>query len=59
MISTVFLGVTEKKEKGTLGLRSRHLHIAIRGFVLLNLQNRPMSAICKCLPMQPELSTPP
>jgi hypothetical protein len=51
--------MNEKKEKGTLGLRSRHLHIAIRGFVLLNLQNRPMSAICKCLPMLPELSTPP
>jgi hypothetical protein len=33
MISSVLIGVTEKKEKGTRGQRSWHLHIAIRGFV--------------------------
>ena len=59
MISPVLFGVTEKKERGTRGLRSWHLHIAFPVLFWKNIQNRLMNAICKCLPSLPELSTPP
>ena len=54
----VLFRLAENSKMIARGHRSRHLHIPFAVLQYINLQNRPMNAICNCLPELPTRQRP-